>query len=299
MLGLCQYQLNLNDRAMANIKAAKDLGIRKEEQLENVLQYHEGMLLLRKGDYERAIEVTATARLKGRAERSLRHGPRHGSAFNVAQKRARTRNRPSDRLSSAPAAPSTDSLLKKTDDAKKEYLALTQEFPDFPNVHYAFGRFLLTIQDTEEAVPAFQEEIKRNPTHIRARMQIAATHYRVDSADWHSVRCRSGQARAEISVRTLSSRACSISILVMSPMRFRNLKPRRACLLAKPNSNSLWVTAYAKAGRKEDAARARAAFRNLGGAKESASKSTTYGDQSPSLDHAAGPAPQSSERNHP
>jgi Flp pilus assembly protein TadD len=56
MLGLCQYQLNLNDPAMANIQAAKDLGIRKEEQLENVLQYHEGMLLLRKGDYERAIE---------------------------------------------------------------------------------------------------------------------------------------------------------------------------------------------------------------------------------------------------
>ena len=38
MLGLCQYQLNLNDSAMANIEAAKDLGIRKEEQLENVLR---------------------------------------------------------------------------------------------------------------------------------------------------------------------------------------------------------------------------------------------------------------------
>ena len=181
MLGLCQYQLNLNDPAMANIQAAKDLGIRKEEQLENVLQYHEGMLLLRKGDYERAIESLQLLVSKGVQSEAL-DTALGMSVLLMLPKNAPAEKSPERQIVIRAGRAEHDSLLKKTDDAKKEYLALTQEFPDFPNVHYAFGRFLLTIQDTEEAVPAFQEEIKRNPTHIRARMQIAATHYRVDSA---------------------------------------------------------------------------------------------------------------------
>src|SRR6202030_1324012 len=45
-----------DDSAIANIQAPRKLGIKKDEQLEHVLQYHEGMLLLRTGRYEDAIE---------------------------------------------------------------------------------------------------------------------------------------------------------------------------------------------------------------------------------------------------
>ena len=126
-------------------EAAKDLGIRKEEQLENVLQYHEGMLLLRKGDYERAIESLQLLVSKGVQSEAL------DTALGMAvllmlPKNAPDEKSPERQIVIRAGRAEHDSLLKKTDDAKKEYLALTQEFPDFPNVHYSFGRFLLTIQ---------------------------------------------------------------------------------------------------------------------------------------------------------
>jgi hypothetical protein len=58
-------------------------------------------------------------------------------------------------------------------------------------------------------------------------------------------------------------------------------------------------TAYAKAGRKADAARVRATFRKLDADTKVVNAPNTYGDQSPTMDHAAGPAPQTSERKHP
>jgi Flp pilus assembly protein TadD len=57
--------------------------------------------------------------------------------------------------------------------------------------------------------------------------------------------------------------------------------------------------AYAKAGRKDEATRTRAAFRKLSDTTSAENKATTYGDKAPLLDNAAGPAPQSSERKNP
>jgi tetratricopeptide (TPR) repeat protein len=297
MLALCQYQLNLNDRALTNIQAAKELGIRKEEQLERVLQFHEGMLLLRKGDYERSIDALKILVTQGVESEDL--DAALGMAVLLMLPKA------------APAEGSTErqivlragraehfSLLQKNDEAKKAYANLVQEFPDFPNVHYAFGRFLLTIQDPESAVPQFQEEIKRNPTHIRARMQIAAVHYRVDSSA--GIPFASEVVKLE---PTYPFGHYLLGLLYFDSGDVQHaIPPLEAAARMAPREAQFQFAlgnAYAKAGRKEDAARARAAFRNLGGATQSPNKPTTYGDQSPSLDHAAGPAPQSTERKQP
>ena len=57
MLALCEYQLDRNDSALEHIRTAKRLGVKSEQQLVRVLEYHEGMLLLRKGRYEDAIDA--------------------------------------------------------------------------------------------------------------------------------------------------------------------------------------------------------------------------------------------------
>ena len=57
-----------------------------------------------------------------------------------------------------------------------------QEAPAFPNVHYAYGRFLLATEDLESGIQEFLKEIETHPEHVRARMQVAAARYRVDSA---------------------------------------------------------------------------------------------------------------------
>jgi predicted Zn-dependent protease len=190
------------------------------------------------------------------------------------------------------------SLLKKYDEAKRAYADLAQEFPDFRNVHYAFGRYFLAVREPESAAPQFQEEIKHNPTHIRARMQIAAIKYRVDSP--------SGVPYAAEVVKL--DPAYPFGHYMLGLLYFDSGDTERAipqletAVRMVPTEAQFYFalgTAYAKAGRKADAARVRATFRKLDADTKVVNAPNTYGDQSPTMDHAAGPAPQTSERKHP
>ena len=178
------------------------------------------------------------------------------------------------------------------------YADLVQEFPDFRNVHYAFGRFYLDIQEPEQAVTQFVEEIRRNPQHIRARMQIAAIKYRADSA--------AGIPYAAEVVKLEPSYPFGhymLGLLYLDSGDTARAIPQleTAARMVPTEAQFLFVlgNAYAKAGRKEDAARVRAAFRKLDAAAKGNNQPTTYGDKSPALDNAAGPAPQSSESKNP
>jgi predicted Zn-dependent protease len=129
-------------------------------------------------------------------------------------------------------------------------------------------------------------------------MQIAAVHYRVDSAAGipfaaEVVKLEPTYPFGHYLLGLLYFDSGDVQHAIPALEAAARMAPREA------QFQFALGNAYAKAGRKEDAARARAAFRNLGGAKESPNKPTTYGDRSPSLDHAAGPTPQSSERKHP
>jgi tetratricopeptide (TPR) repeat protein len=57
MLALCEYQLDRFASAMEHIQAAKRYRVQGDGQLPRVMAYHEGLLLLRDGRYERAIEA--------------------------------------------------------------------------------------------------------------------------------------------------------------------------------------------------------------------------------------------------
>ena len=71
MLALCEYQVDRDASAMEHIQAAKTLGVQKDGDLPHVLSYHEAMLLLRGGRFDRALEVLQSlvaARCKSRSD---------------------------------------------------------------------------------------------------------------------------------------------------------------------------------------------------------------------------------------
>ena len=208
-----------------------------DEQLQHVLEYHEGMLLLRKGRYEDAIDALQLLVKQGV------HSDDLDAALGMAALLIRPKDAPLEgtggrqvllRAGQAEAY----SLLKKYDEGKKTYNDLLQEFPTFPNAHYAYGRFLLGFDELDEAIVQFQQEIKNNPTHIRARMRIAAANYRINST--------AGIAYAEEVVK-LQPRypfdttcwGCCVSIPAIYDARFRSSKPQSTWFRAKPNSSLL------------------------------------------------------------
>ena len=72
-------------------------------------------------------------------------------------------------------------MAKEFADAKREYAALVRDAPTFPNLHYAYGRFLLATEDLESGIQELLKEIEVQPDHVRARVQVAAARYRLDS----------------------------------------------------------------------------------------------------------------------
>jgi tetratricopeptide (TPR) repeat protein len=282
MLALCQYQLNLDDRAMQNIQAAKKLGIKKDEQLQHVLQYHEGMLLLRKGRYEEALEALQLLVKQGVHSNDL------DAALGMGALLLRPKDEPSEGTSGRQVLlragqAEASGILKKYDEGKRSYADLVQEFPTYPNIHYAYGRFLLAFDELDEAIVQFQQEIKNYPTHIRARMRIAAANYRINSAagipyasEVVKLQPRYPFGHYLLGLLYLDSGDIQLSIPELEVAV--HMVPREAQFQFALGS------AYSKAGRKADAARARAAFLRLNGNNQSTGGQTPAGKQPLHLD---------------
>ncbi|MGH9158812.1 MAG: tetratricopeptide repeat protein, partial [Vicinamibacteraceae bacterium] len=162
------------------------------------------------------------------------------------------------------------SATKQFAEAKEAYSALVREAADFPNVHYAYGRFLLVIEEREQAIAEFLKEIERDPTHVRARMRIATARYRVDSA--------AGVPFAQEVVKLRPDYPFGHYLLGLLYFDTGDIQRAIPALEAaahmvpdEPQFQFTLGNAYARAGRKEDAARARAAFLRLQGDDTAAS----------------------------
>jgi tetratricopeptide (TPR) repeat protein len=294
MLALCQYQLDQDDSALRNIESAKTLGIKKDDQLRHVLEFHEGMLLLRKGRYEDAFKIFRPLLDEGvRSDEliaalgmgALMINPREAPSEGSAERQILSRAGEAERYN----------LLRMYEDARNGYRDLTQQFPDFPNIHYAYGRVLFAFDDPEGAIAQFQQEIKNNPSHVRARVQIAIVRYRVDSA------AAIPYAREVVALQPkypFGHYLLGLLYLDSGDLQrsIPELETAARMLPREAQFQFALGNAYAKAGRKQDAARARAAFRGLGGENPS-NGSDSYGEQRPlNLDAAIGLSPKNQDR---
>ena len=289
MLALCEYQVERDASAMEHIQAAKKLGVQKDGELLHVLFYHEAMLLLRGGRYERAIEALQPLVAAGVDEESLEFGLGLGVLL-MRPKDAPPEGSPGRETVLRAGRAERHHLAKQFEAANVGYSTLVQEVPTFPNVHYAYGRFLLATDDLDRGVAQFLEEIKNSPEHVRARMQIAAARYRVDSA-----------AAIPFAAEVVKlAPAYPFGHYLLGLLYFdvgdigRAIPELEAAARMVPQEAQFQFTlgnAYARAGRKEAAARARAAFVRLQGKEDQYSRpnldldAVTPQDQKDSPDH--------------
>jgi tetratricopeptide (TPR) repeat protein len=261
MLALCEYQVERFASAMEHIQAAKRYGVQSDGQLPRVMAYHEGMLRLRDASYERAIEALQPLASAGVEEETL------DAALGLAV----LLMRPDDKRADDPATrhivlragrAERHHLAKEFDAAKAGYEALVREASAFPNVHYAYGRFLLATADLESGIAELTKEIAHDPAHVRARMQIAAARYRVDSAAGipfalEVVKREPDYPFGHYLLGLLYFDTGDITRAIPEFEAAARMVP------SEPQFQFALGNAYARAGRKEEAARARAAFVRL------------------------------------
>ena len=286
MLGLCEFELGLDDAALKHIEEGKKLGLNPDPQFQQVMLYHEGVLLSRKGRFNAAGEVFA------QLSKSGVHSEQLTLCLGMASLQIRPKDLPQENTPGHEVvrrAGEAEELVAtgKFDDARQAYSRLVNDYPDYPKIRYAHGQLLLELGDVEDAVTAFQQEIKNSPQSVPARLQIAAARYQSDSA--------AGLPYAQEAVKLAPQLPFAhylYGLLLLDTGDFQQAIPHLE-LAAKGLTSESGIyfalgQAYAKAARKEDAARARATFLRLKHQSRADNSSSTYGDQPklPSPDRA-------------
>jgi tetratricopeptide (TPR) repeat protein len=263
MLGLCEFQLARYDDSRLHIEEGRRLGLGDNVELTRVMRYHEGLLSILKGDFEKAQETLDSLSYEGLKSEELI------IALGLAVLRIGmtpkeiTINYPDRALVRRAGLAEHFSAEKNASDAQREFDMLVRDFPTVANVQYAYGRFLLVNRDDEGALAAFQRELQNWPKHTLARCQIANLKLRNKDIE-------GGLPYAEEAVK-LAPRL-PLAHYVLGRLLYEAGQNDRAITeletVAKmvPDEAKIYFAlarAYTKAKRKEDADKARATFTRL------------------------------------
>jgi tetratricopeptide (TPR) repeat protein len=266
MLGLCEFELSDDNAALKHIEEGKELGFNPDSQFQQVMLYHEGVLLSRKGKFNRAGEIFSELSHQGVQTDDLTFSLGM-AALRMLPKDLPAEGTPGREVVRRIGQAEAQVAAKKFDEAKQAYADLISEYPDFPNIHYAHGRALLGLSEVDAAVAAFQQEIKNSPRNIPARLQIAAARYRLDSADG----IKYAKEVVELAPQDPFGHYL-LGLLYLDtgdfPSSISELEIAKRAYGKAPDLYFALGNAYARAGRKEEAAQARATFRRLSAANK-------------------------------
>jgi predicted Zn-dependent protease len=261
MLGLCEYQLGRGEAALAHIRKGRALGLAPDPQLRRVLQYHEGDLLLGVSEFEGAQDILGPLSADVVASEEV----------IVALGRAVLRVTPPDLQGGGP--PLRDAVRraglaeqmaarKQFDRALNAYQALVADFPRLRNVRYALGRHFVAMREPDKAAEAFAREIEAFPDHVPARLGAAAVKATSDPA----AALRLAEEAMTLNPRVPLGHFLLGSLLLHTPDTARaiaELEIAEQSVREDPRLYYALSRAYTRAGRTEDAARARATFQRL------------------------------------
>jgi tetratricopeptide (TPR) repeat protein len=151
---------------------------------------------------------------------------------------------------------------KNYEQARKDFAAVVQQNPNYPNIHYAFGVFLLEARDTPAAIAEFKQEIANTPQHVFARLQIAAANYKVDSAAGLPYAIEAIQLNPHLPFAHYL-----LGLLFLDTDQYQKAIPEleiaRQFFTRESKLYFALGSAYARAGREQEAKRARERFARL------------------------------------
>lgn len=261
MLGLCQFELGKDEPALKNLLAAERLGVTKDERLRNVALYHMGILQLRAKKFGDAKETLGHLAVDRVRTKELTIG------LGLAALLLTPRESPPEGTPGAAVverAGEAEVLLDSNefDQAKQKYAQLASEFPEYPNLHFAFGRLLLETHDTDEAIAEFERELQRDPKNVNSMLEIAAVLRMTDPQ---------GALNYAIEAAKLATQL-PFAHYLLGLLRFDTGDPAAAipeleiAQKAFPQEAEVYFSlgnAYGRVGRKADAAKARLEFARL------------------------------------
>src|SRR5262245_32694516 len=274
MLGLCEFRVGNYDNALGRIRQGRQIGVENNHDLDIVMRYHEGLLLLLKGDFETAQTLFGGLSYENvnREDLIIAHGL---AVLRLPMLPSQILPDYRDREMIRRAGFAEHLVAQKNQgDARQEYERLVADFPKAPGVQYAFARYLLTQRDDETAIAAFKKEIENSPNHALARLQIAYINMRNKEAE---AGLKYAEEAVKLHTRLPLGHYVLGRILFEMGENARAVEELEIARRLAPNEARVHFTlsrAYARAGRKAEADHARETFSRL---NKIAEEATTKG----------------------
>jgi len=267
--GLCEFETGEYPQALADIQHGIALGAANQPRNEQILRYHEALLLTRLGNYANALKTYSFF-----AKNNIIN-PELLTAIGLAGLRMPLLPKDVGKEQQALVSGAGDAAYRfMTGDenaAGEAFQNLFQRFPKAINVHFLYG-YLLFSTDPDAALAEFQQELQIAPTNVDADVMAA----------WALLlRSRGAEALplAQRAVDENPSLPSAQLVLGRSLMETGELKDALAhlekALQMEPDNLETHLAlakAYSKSGRKEDARRERIRCLQL-----TSSKDTTIG----------------------
>ena len=170
--GMCEFQLKNYEQALADLQKGRLLGLGGNANMKTVVDFHAAILLTRFEHYEVAREILRDFALGdkdspgviealGLAGLRLPYVP--GEA--PAEKR--------EMILIAGRALFHFTRNRYSPAARFAFEELVTRYPEEPGAHYAYGAFLMTLNEVESGLAEFRRVLAIQPTHVPAMLQIA------------------------------------------------------------------------------------------------------------------------------
>jgi tetratricopeptide (TPR) repeat protein len=259
-LGLCEFGLKDYDRALQHLLQSRVLGVGDVPELGSVARYHTAMLLTRTGQYEQALQTLGEFAHEG--EDSSRVIEAMGMAtLRMAMFPSEL---PPDRREMILMAgrASYQMATRNTAAAGKGFEALALRYPETPNVHYAYGVYLL-LEQPDRALDEFKRELELQPGHPQSLMQLAFEY--LNRGDAPTALSWAKQAVAAAPKDFAARKVLGQALLDTGDVPGAIAELEQGVKLApeSPGLHFSLARAYQRAGRLEDANRERDEFTRL------------------------------------
>ncbi len=260
MLGLCEYQTREYERAVNSLQRGRVLGLAGNQELETVVRYHTGLLYIRFEQFEVAFEILREFMRTGNESAKI------VEAFGLTLLRLpflpnEIPPEKREQILLAGRAGFSMAALRR-DEARQAFDELLARYPNAPNVHYAFGVYLLT-QDAEAALKEFDRELEISTSHVPSMVQLAFEYLKRKEYEtglpW-------AEKAVELAPKMFPARNVLGRMLLELGQIERAIRELEAGAQLAPESTQMHYAlarAYTRAGRKADAAREREVFQRL------------------------------------
>jgi tetratricopeptide (TPR) repeat protein len=258
--GLTAFKLKNYDEAMTAFLQARRRGVTGSQEVSETARYHTAILLTRNEEYESALAVLSDFGLEGN------DSPRIIEALGLAT--LRLPMLPDDvpgarrELVMMAGRAQYFAAARLLSASQNAFDALATRYPDTPNVHYAYG-VMLAGEQPDQAIERFKRELKLQPSHTMAKIQIAFAY--IKKSEFAEAKPWAEQAVREAPTQFVAHNALGQALLGMGDAEGA-VRALEAAVKLAPDSPAMHFAlgrAYRAANRPADADREQAEFTRL------------------------------------